>query len=779
LTDVPMNKLLSKLIIIMLAFIISSPFIETTKANPTITIMPDGSISPPTALIQQTGDVYTFSGDISDSIEVQRSNIIIDGNHYTLRGGPGSGIGILLDGFFYSVRNVTVRDLVVADFSSAIELSLSSDNSITGNEIVNSSIGVYLDESSHNVISDNTIANNTEGVFVTSSSQNIISRNTITNPVPNPNPSLTYGIQLSAASYNNTISGNTIVNNNFGVFFSFSHLNLVSGNNITGNSNGLYLASAFNNTFSANIIENSLNGVYFYRLSHNNTLSGNTVSKNNYGIYVYNSSDNRIYENNFLNNTRQVYHRYSGYSNTYDLGWPTGGNFWSNYTGVDIYSGPYQNSTGSDGLGDKSHLIDAYNADHYPLMGLFSSHQLPSDYSLSVISNSSTESFDYSSQTGTIKMRVSNTSSTQLFGFMRVTIPKELIPPPYTVVIDATQIPLNLNDTLYDTVTRRWIYFAYQHSTREVSIRGTLPDVMPPTIDILSPENKTYNTKDIPLIFTVGEPTLWMAYSLDGHDNLTVSGNTTIMGLRDGPHTAKIYANDTSGNLGGSAAVAFSVEATPPAIQILSPENKTYSARGVPLTFTVSEPVLWIGYSLDGAPNSSISGNFTISNLLNGTHSVTVCANDTFGNMGRSNTVYFTTIVSSSDTTPPRILITSPENKTYTTTDGTVDIQLTFILNEPVTWTAHSLDKRPNITMTGNATLIGLSEGVHSIVVYALDTAGNTGASSTVYFSVEAPVHPTPTEPFPPVWYILAAIITVIAAGTVVLIYIRKTRKKA
>ncbi len=36
--------------------------------------------------------------------------------------------------------------------------------------------------------------------------------------------------------------------------------------------------------------------------------------------------------------------------------------------GHDIYTGPYQNETGSDGVGDTPYIIDVNNEDRYPLM---------------------------------------------------------------------------------------------------------------------------------------------------------------------------------------------------------------------------------------------------------------------------------------------------------------------------------------------------------------------------------------------------------------------------
>jgi nitrous oxidase accessory protein NosD len=60
-------------------------------------------------------------------------------------------------------------------------------------------------------------------------------------------------------------------------------------------------------------------------------------------------------------------------SNTWDNGYPSGGNYWSDYSGVDEYSGPYQNETGSDGIGDTPYIIDEKNCDRYPLITPFRS----------------------------------------------------------------------------------------------------------------------------------------------------------------------------------------------------------------------------------------------------------------------------------------------------------------------------------------------------------------------------------------------------------------------
>ena len=80
---------------------------------------------------------------------------------------------------------------------------------------------------------------------------------------------------------------------------------------------------------------------------------------------------------------------------------------------------------------------------------------------------------------------------------------------------------------------------------------------------------------------------------------------------------------------------------TAPTITVLSPENKTYTASNVSLTFTVNEPVSEMAYSLDGAENVTVAGNVTLAGLPRGVHNVTVYARDQAGNAGASETVGF------------------------------------------------------------------------------------------------------------------------------------------
>jgi hypothetical protein len=82
---------------------------------------------------------------------------------------------------------------------------------------------------------------------------------------------------------------------------------------------------------------------------------------------------------------------------------------------------------------------------------------------------------------------------------------------------------------------------------------------VPPEISIVSPENKTYTSSNVSLAFTVNKPALWVGYSLDGQDNVTVTGNTTLSGLSSGLHKITVYAKDTFENTGASETITFSI----------------------------------------------------------------------------------------------------------------------------------------------------------------------------------------------------------------------------
>ena len=402
--------------------------IQPVKASGgTIYIRADGSIDPPDAPISTVDNVtYTFTTDIYDGVVVEKDSIVINGAGYTLQGtGAYYSKGIELSGRInVTVTNTTIKNFdygIWLDSSSnynsvsgnnitnngggirlsgssnynsvsgnnitnnwaGIDLVYSSNNSIAGNNITNNDIGIWLYSSSnYNSVSGNNITNNGGGISLSSSSNNSIAGNNITannwagidldlssnNSIAGNNiTNNENGIWLDSSSNYNSVSGNTITNNGGGISLGYSSNNSIAGNNITANTfSGIGLGYSSNNSIAGNNITNNRYGIGLGYSSNYNSVSGNTITNNWYGIRLDSSSNNIFYLDNFVNNTQQVYS--SDSINVWDDGYPSGGNYWSDYTGVDLYSGPYQNETGSDGIGDTPYVIDERNQDNYPLM---------------------------------------------------------------------------------------------------------------------------------------------------------------------------------------------------------------------------------------------------------------------------------------------------------------------------------------------------------------------------------------------------------------------------
>ncbi len=131
-----------------------------------------------------------------------------------------------------------------------------------------------------------------------------------------------------------------------------------------------------------------------------------------------------------------------------------------------------------------------------------------------------------------------------------------------------------------------------------------------------------------------------------------------------------------------------------------------------------------------------------------------------------SGNIWLTKISPEPDVSPPRIAVSSPKSKTYDTNE----VPLTFTVNELAAWIGYSPDGQDNVTITANITLSGLSKGAHNVTVYAKDTAGNIGASETIYFTI--------VDHFPIEW-IAAAVVVVAVVGVVLLFRFKKQTMKS
>lgn len=174
---------------------------------------------------------------------------------------------------------------------------------------------------------------------------------------------------------NSVVSNNIVISNGYpGIDLFYSYNNTIINNSVSLNELvGIDLDYSDNNTVINNVIvNNNGDGIELYPSSNNNTVINNFISSNsNSGIGVVSSNDNLIYHNNITNNTNNTKQAYDDTgSNLWDNDYPSGGNYWSDYMGVDLYHGPSQDISGGDGIGDTPYSIlgDAGAQDRYPLM---------------------------------------------------------------------------------------------------------------------------------------------------------------------------------------------------------------------------------------------------------------------------------------------------------------------------------------------------------------------------------------------------------------------------
>ena len=197
----------------------------------------------------------------------------------------------------------------------------------------------------------------------------LISVNNVT--IENTNiQNFTYGIYAETAT-SVIIRDNNITSNSYdgiGLFYCFA--TTVLTNRMTGNDyDGIEIYNCSENNIKENYIAtNAWFGIGIYEYSTGN-VTRNKIVDNYNGIELSYSSNIKIFHNDFINHTQHASTQFS--LAVWDNGYPSGGNYWSDYAGTDVYSGPNQNQPGSDGIGDTPYNCSENNQDRYPLMQVF------------------------------------------------------------------------------------------------------------------------------------------------------------------------------------------------------------------------------------------------------------------------------------------------------------------------------------------------------------------------------------------------------------------------
>jgi len=462
---------------------------------------------------------YMLSKDAEHGIDCGGDgNIVINNNLFEIYLG-GSG-NILRDNIVNSIflsgdRYSTLVNNTVRDGKVGIYLSGSCYATLLSNRVENcSEYGIYL-SGSYNTLKNNNMRNNKYDFIVngwevsgfmhdvdTSNTVNgepvyylVNQSNLIVDSSNFPNP----GYLAVVNSINVTVRNLKLVNKSAGLLLGFTNGSFIQGNDIRNNQIGIDVVGSKGNTISANnLTSNDWMGVGLRRDSSNNVMVGNIVTSNGMAIWLFKSGKNTIcsnsiqfngveiffdegsetniiYHNNFIDN-KLVVSNFWNATNSWDDGYPSGGNYWIDYNGTDLYSGPFQNVTGSDGIGDSPYVIDANNTDRFPLMSPFIRFDAGTwngiSYDASVVSNSTVSDFYFNPDEGAfIRFNVSGPDGTT--GFCRVAIPKQLLsvdrPEEWIVMVgNDVVVPEVSEDENYT-----YLYFTYPHSTKTVIITGT------------------------------------------------------------------------------------------------------------------------------------------------------------------------------------------------------------------------------------------------------------------------------------------------------------------
>jgi len=280
----------------------------------------------------------------------------------------------------YNVSNGLVENNMISNNSvSGISIQYSASVLVIGNFIAKSNHCVALLESANITIRDNSLSECYDGIGVVNSDNLTIQNNSFANA------GLSLGGRELADFSSHNITSDNLVNGLPILYFSnrdsvilggisigqllvanctrIGFANLTIANEVTG------VSMAFVNT---GFIENSYisthnhGGIVLWNSSKID-IRRNTIFGNSLGIGLYYSANIHASHNSILENLLQVQDGGAG-ENTWDDGYPSGGNYWSDYSGTDQFGGPNQDQPGADGIGDIPYVIDENSRDSYPLM---------------------------------------------------------------------------------------------------------------------------------------------------------------------------------------------------------------------------------------------------------------------------------------------------------------------------------------------------------------------------------------------------------------------------
>ena len=306
--------------------------------------------------------VYVFGGTYYENVVINKTLTLVGENRdTTMIDGGGIGSVVRVTANWVNISGFSVTNGGSDDDDAGIALDFVQNCRVINNNASENRKGISLRYSNRSYIIENIATSNSlYGIDLVRSNMN----NVTGNRASNNNVGIFLGRE---AMWNNITDNNASSNNDDGIVLYYSHENNVTGNNVSSNFHtGITLCGSVLNDIMGNVFSSQDYGIHITYDSNYNTISLNHIALNYHGVSIFDSSFNRIYHNRFVYNTDQASTLWG--SNRWDDGYPSGGNYWSDYTGPDQYSGPNQDLPGSDGIGDTPRPVGVDQDDRYPLV---------------------------------------------------------------------------------------------------------------------------------------------------------------------------------------------------------------------------------------------------------------------------------------------------------------------------------------------------------------------------------------------------------------------------
>jgi nitrous oxidase accessory protein NosD len=313
-------------------------------------------ITPP-AIITSPG-TYVLTGDVTGiyagyGIKIEASDVVLDGQGFSLQGSNQQGIGILVNKYGTAISNVQIKNISLGDWDTAIRYNYvkgdeAKISSVSDTQISDSKVGVHVEYSDNIVLSDLSITDTDSGIVVNHESNNV------------------------------TIDEATISKCGIGVILEYARGVTLSNSNVnTCEVYGIQTGNVDSLTISKTTVSDNKYAAITLANVNDFTLHSNVIARTQIGAALQLSSgiaNGLIYDNLFQSKENiakpslaTIVWYIEKQPGTNVMGGPyLGGNYWGSAEGQSGFSDSTPDSEGY-GITDIPYEIDEYNIDKYPL----------------------------------------------------------------------------------------------------------------------------------------------------------------------------------------------------------------------------------------------------------------------------------------------------------------------------------------------------------------------------------------------------------------------------